>query len=290
MRPGVTERLGLGPDVCHQLNPSLVYGRITGWGQQGPMANQVGHDINFISLTGMLHTIGRAGQTPVPPLNLVGDFGGGSMFLLVGVLSALWERERSGRGQVIDAAMVDGVSVLAQMTHAMRADGAWNDDRQSNLLDGGAPFYDTYVCSDGRHVAVGALEPQFYSSLLEGLGLSAAALPSQDDRAGWPLLREIFCEKFVRRTRDEWTAHFANTNACVTPVLSLAEATRNEHLSQRGTFVMHDDSPQPAPAPRFSRTAAAGAGAESRTLDGRAAVDRWSPAAIGRPVVSTGNH
>ena len=198
-RPGVAERLGVGPVDCHARNPRLVYGRMTGWGQDGPLARHAGHDINYISITGALHAIGRAGERPVPPLNLVGDFGGGSMLLLVGVLAALLEARSSGRGQVVDAAMVDGTSLLMQMTWAFRGQGHWADAREANLLDGGAPYYDTYTCGDGRHVAVGALEPRFYAQLLDGLGLDPATLPAQDDVAGWPVLRSRFTEAFARR-------------------------------------------------------------------------------------------
>ncbi len=254
-RPGVTERLGVGPTDCHARNPRLVYARMTGWGQDGPMAQWAGHDINYISLTGTLHAIGRAGERPVPPLNLVGDFGGGSMLLLVGVLAALWEAERSGQGQVVDAAMVDGASLLAQMVWGLLGQGVWSDERGANLLDGSAPFYDTYTCADGGHVAVGALEPQFYAALLAGLGLDPAALPDQYDRDGWPLLRSRFTEALASRTRDEWAAVFARTDACVTPVLSFAEAAEHPHLLARSTVVTHDGVRQAGPAPRFSRTA-----------------------------------
>ncbi|WP_020661443.1 CaiB/BaiF CoA transferase family protein [Amycolatopsis benzoatilytica] len=253
-RPGVAERLGVGPADCLAVNPRLVYGRMTGWGQDGPLASRAGHDINYLSLTGALHAIGRAGQPPVPPLNLVGDFGGGSMFLLTGVLAALWERERSGRGQVVDAAMVDGASVLSQMIWAFRGEGAWTDERGTNLLDGGAPFYDTYECADGRHVAVGAIEPQFYAKLLDGLGLDAAGPPDQLDREGWPALRARFSEIFRAHPRQHWEKVFADTDACVTPVLTFAEAEHHPHLAARGTITELDGVVQPAPAPRFSRT------------------------------------
>ena len=253
-RPGVVERLGVGPADCLALNPRLIYGRMTGWGQSGPLAERAGHDINYISLTGVLHAIGRADDRPVPPLNLVGDFGGGSLFLVVGVLAALWERERSGEGQVVDAAMVDGASVLAQMLWALRGLGAWNTERASNLLDTGAPFYDTYTCSDGRWVAVGALEPQFYQALLRGLELDQAELPDQMDRSGWPLLRARFASAFVAKPRDHWAKVFEDTDACVTPVLSLDEVARHPHIVARETLIEIDGIEQPAPAPRFSRT------------------------------------
>jgi alpha-methylacyl-CoA racemase len=254
LRPGVIERLGAGPADCHARNPRLVYARITGWGQQGPLADRAGHDINYIALSGVLHAIGPAGGKPVPPLNLVGDFGGGSMFLVLGVLAALWERERSGTGQVVDAAMVDGVSVLAQMFWSLRACGRWSDQRGANLLDSGVPFYDTYLCADGRYVAVGALEPQFYAALLGGLGLTDADLPVQQDPAGWPVLRRRFTDAFASRRRDEWMAVFEGTDACVTPVLSFAEVPMHPHIAARDTIIEIDGVPQAAPAPRFSRT------------------------------------
>ncbi|GAB3141390.1 alpha-methylacyl-CoA racemase [Amycolatopsis stemonae] len=252
-RPGVAERLGLGPDDCLARNPRLVYGRMTGWGQDGPLAQRAGHDLNYLGITGALHAIGRAGERPVPPLNLVGDFGGGSMLLLTGILAALWERERSGQGQVVDAAMVDGVSVLLQMMWAMRGRGEWSDERGTNLLDGGAPFYDTYECADGRYVAVGAIEPQFYAQLLAGLGLEAD-LPDRLDRTGWPALRARFAEAFHSAPRDHWAKVFDGTDACVTPVLTFEEAREHPHLVARGTLTVVDGVPQAAPAPRFSRT------------------------------------
>ncbi|MEV1291138.1 CaiB/BaiF CoA-transferase family protein [Pseudonocardia sp. NPDC049635] len=253
-RPGVTERLGVGPEDCHARNPRLVYGRMTGWGQDGPMAPRAGHDINYISLTGALHAIGRAGERPVPPLNLVGDFGGGSMLLVVGVLAALWEARASGTGQVVDAAMVDGVSVLNQMFWGFLAQGAWVDERGVNLLDGHAPFYDTYECADGGHMAVGALEPQFFAQLLAGLEVSAEEIGDQYDRAGWPAMRARFTEVFASKPRDEWAAVFEHTDACTTPVLSFEEAAANPHLVARNTVVTADGVRQAAPAPRFSRT------------------------------------
>ncbi|MBX7433422.1 CoA transferase [Mycobacterium sp. Y57] len=256
-RPGVTERLGLGPDDCAELNPRLIYARMTGWGQDGPRAQQAGHDINYISLNGALHAIGRAGERPVPPLNLVGDFGGGSMFLLVGVLSALWEREHSGTGQVVDAAMVDGSSVLSMMMWAFRGMGMWSDERGVNMLDTGAPYYDTYTCADGRYVAVGAIEPQFYAQLLAGVGLDAAELPDQNDMRRWPELRARLTEAFAAHDRDHWAKVFAGTDACVTPVLSFAEVESEPHNTERDTFYRENGYLYPAPAPRFSRTAPA---------------------------------
>ncbi|MBV9011995.1 MAG: CoA transferase [Pseudonocardiales bacterium] len=254
LRPGVTERLGVGPADCHARNPALVYARMTGWGQEGPLAERAGHDINYIALSGVLHAIGTAGGKPVLPLNLVGDFGGGSMFLVTGVLAALWERKRSGTGQVVDVAMVDGVSVLAQMFWSLRASGLWSQARGSNLLDSGAPFYDTYACSDGGYIAVGALEPRFYATLLQGLGLAGAELPKQLDPEGWPVLRQRFTEVFASRSRDEWVAVFEGTDACVTPVLSFAEVPRHPHIAARDTIITLGGVAQAAPAPRFSRT------------------------------------
>jgi alpha-methylacyl-CoA racemase len=255
-RPGVTERLGVGPEDCHARNPRLVYARMTGWGQDGPMAQRAGHDINYISLTGALHAIGRAGERPVPPLNLVGDFGGGSMLLVIGVLGALWEAQRSGQGQVVDAAMIDGVSVLSQMFWGFLAHKIWVDEPESNLLDGAAPFYDTYTCADGKHVAVGSIEPQFYAALLNGLGLADADLPAQHDRERWPELRARFVAAFATRTRDEWAAAFEGIDACVTPVLAFGEVAEHPHVAARGTIVERDGFSQAAPAPRFSRTPA----------------------------------
>ncbi len=265
-RPGVAERLGLGPDDALARNPRLVYGRMTGWGQDGPLAERAGHDINYLSLTGLLHAIGPADAPPVPPLNLVGDFGGGSMLLVVGVLAALWERSESGRGQVIDAAMVDGASLLGQMVWAYRGMGVWSDERESNILDGAAPYYATYTCADGRHVAVGAIEAPFYAQLLAGLGLAGEDLPGQHDRAGWPVLRARIGGAIAARPRDAWTEVFAGTDACVTPVLTFTEALTDPHLAARATFVTVDGVDQPAPAPRFSRTPAAAPVGPSRTI------------------------
>jgi alpha-methylacyl-CoA racemase len=253
-RPGVAERLGLGPQDCSRVNDKLVYARMTGWGQDGPRSQQAGHDINYLSLNGVLHAIGRAGERPVPPLNLVGDCGGGSMFLITGVLSALWDRQFSGKGQVVDAAMVDGSSVLNQMVWDLRALGMWSDERGANMVDSGAPYYDTYECADSRYVAVGAIEPQFYAALIAGLGLNPADLPGQNDTAGWPDLRARLTEAFKTHDRDHWAAVFLDTDACVTPVLSFAEAHTDAHLSARNTLVRDGDHLTPAPAPRFSRT------------------------------------
>ncbi|MDT7732964.1 MAG: alpha-methylacyl-CoA racemase, partial [Mycobacterium sp.] len=253
-RPGVTERLGLGPADCAKINDRLIYGRMTGWGQTGPRSQQAGHDINYISLNGVLHAIGRAGDRPVPPLNLVGDFGGGSMFLLLGILSALFERQTSGKGQVVDAAMIDGSSVLVQMMWGMRAMGLWTDERGANMLDTGAPYYDTYECADGRYVSVGAIESQFYAAMLAGLGLDPADLPAQNDRSRWPELRAKFTEVFASRDRDHWAKVFADSDACVTPVLAFGEVEIEPHITQRNTFYRAGNGLQPLPAPRFSRS------------------------------------
>ncbi|MBU8812420.1 CoA transferase [Mycolicibacterium goodii] len=253
-RPGVTERLGLGPQDCAKVNERLIYARMTGWGQEGPRALQAGHDINYISLNGTLHAVGRKGERPVPPLNLAGDFGGGSMFLLVGILSALYERQTSGKGQVIDAAMIDGSAVLMQMMWGFRASGMWSDERGTNLLDTGAPYYDTYETADGKYMAVGAIEPQFYAELLKGLGLDSADLPAQNDVARWPELREAFTKAFAAHDRAHWTKVFDGTDACATPVRSFAEVLDEPHVAQRNTFYDDEGNLQPMPAPRFSRS------------------------------------
>lgn len=253
-RPGVAERLGIGPADCHARNPRLVYARVTGWGQDGPLAQRAGHDINYLSLTGVLHAIGRATQRPVPPLNLLGDFGGGSMLLVLGILAALWESQRSGEGQVVDAAMIDGVSILVQMVWGLRPLGQWNDERESNLLDGFAPFYDTYECADGGFVAVGAIEPQFYRALVDGLGLDATTLPDQLDRQHWAATKARFAEIFASRPREHWARLFAATDACVTPVLSFGEVARHPHVAARESVAERSGIVQAMPAPRFSRT------------------------------------
>jgi alpha-methylacyl-CoA racemase len=255
-RPGVMERLGLGPDACAERNPKLVYGRMTGWGQEGPLAQTAGHDIDYIALAGVLHNFTRLGERPVPPLNLVGDFGGGSMFLVMGVLAALLHAQRTGEGQVVDAAMVDGAASLMTMEWAFRGMGIWDTESPgTNLLDTGAPFYEVYECADGKWIAVGAIEAQFYAELLEGMGLAGAAdLPHQMDRAQWPAMKKRFAEVFAAKTRDEWWAIFEGTDACVAPVLSPAEALTQPHLKARSTLVNEWGVDQPAPAPRFSRT------------------------------------
>lgn len=257
-RPGAAERMGIGPAEALERNPRLVYGRITGWGQEGPLAATAGHDINYLALTGALAAFGRDGERPTAPLNLVADFGGGSLYLVVGVLSALVERARSGRGQVIDAAMVDGVASLLQLIWALRGTGQWSDRAGTNLLDGGAPFYDTYACADGRAVAVGALEPAFFRRLVEGLGWedAEAVAAGQYDPRGWPALRARLSAAFAERPRDDWAAAFEGTDACVTPVLTFAEAARHPHLRARETLIEADAVVQAAPAPRFSRTTA----------------------------------
>ncbi|MFJ8025467.1 CaiB/BaiF CoA transferase family protein [Streptomyces sp. NPDC096311] len=261
-RPGVAERLGIGPDVCLRRNPRLVYGRVTGWGQTGPWSQMAGHDIDYIAVTGALHAIGRVGGPPQVPLNLLGDFAGGSMFLLAGVQAALWERERSGRGQVIDAAIVDGTASLTAFVHGVRAAGLWRDERGVNPLDTGAPYYDVYETADGEWMAVGAVEPRFFAALVRVLGLEGA--PPQHDTARWPELRAVLAEAFAGRTRAEWTEIFAGTDACVAPVLSFAEAAEHPQLAARGVLVADEEgagTPLPAPAPRFSRTPARRGGA-----------------------------
>lgn len=255
-RPGTCERLGIGPQECAAVNPRLIFARITGWGQDGPLAQTAGHDINYLSQTGALSAIGYRDRPPVAPLNLLADFGGGSMLVLVGIVTALFEREKSGAGQVIDAAMVDGVSMLAQMMWTMKATGSLADQRESFLLDGGAPFYRVYETSDGGHMAVGSIEPQFFAALLAGLGVDAGEVPAQFDRDRWPDIRAVFEARFAARTRAQWTATFAGTDACVTPVLNWAEAAESEHLLDRGTLVDEHGVRQAAPAPRFSRTPA----------------------------------
>ncbi|GIW42678.1 MAG: CoA transferase [Candidatus Binatia bacterium] len=253
-RPGVMERLGLGPEVCLARNPRLVYGRMTGWGQEGPLAHAAGHDINYIALSGALHPIGRRGERPVPPLNLVGDFGGGGMLLALGIVAALYEREKSGKGQVVDAAMTDGSALLTTIIHGLLAIGFWEDERGVNLLDTGAPFYEVYETADGKYVAVGALEPQFYSELLRLTGLEGEKLPDQMDRTRWPEMKEKFAAVFRTKTREEWCRILEGSDACFAPVLSLREAPRHPHNAARGTFTEFAGIVQPAPAPRFSRT------------------------------------
>jgi alpha-methylacyl-CoA racemase len=253
MRPGVAERLGIGPDTCRERNERLVYGRMTGWGQEGPLRDRAGHDIDYIALIGALDAIGTPDR-PLPPLNLIADFGGGALYLTTGILGALVERERSGTGQVVEAAMIDGAASLMMMFYELRAKGLWQGGRGGNLLDGGAPFYTVYEASDGGFLAVGALETQFFAELIRGLGLDGEDVPDQNDIGRWPELRRLIGAAFATKTRDEWEAVFADTDACVTPVLSMDEAPHHPHNVQRETFVDVGGVAQPAVAPRFSRT------------------------------------
>jgi alpha-methylacyl-CoA racemase len=253
-RPGVAERLGIGPDVCLAENPRLVYGRMTGWGQDGPLADAPGHDINFISVAGVLAHIGRHEQPPTPPLNLVADFGGGGMLLALGVVAALFEAQRSGTGQVVDAAMVDGAAQLMAMVWGHHALGRWRPERGTNIYDSGAPDYEVYETSDGGHLAVGAREPKFFAALLDHLAIDRSAVPAQEDRTRWPELRDRIAEVIRTRTRDEWTAELEGAGVCVSPVLAMDEVLTHPHIRARQTVVERDGVLQPAPAPRFSRT------------------------------------
>ena len=275
-RPGVMERLGLGPDVLLARNPKLVYGRMTGWGQQGPLAAHAGHDIDYIALSGALHAIGRSDDAPVPPLNLVGDFGGGGMLLAFGIACALLEAQRAEKGQVVDAAMIDGASLLTTMFWGMQAAGQWSDVRGANVLDSGAPWYDTYATKDGKFVAIGAIEPKFYVELLERLGLGGEALPEQNDRAAWPILRERFAAAFRMHTRDEWCRIFEDSDACFAPVLTFREAAAHPHAIARHAHITTGGVTQPAPAPRFSRTpGTVRSGPPERGASGREALKDW---------------
>ncbi|MDH6284693.1 CaiB/BaiF CoA transferase family protein [Prescottella agglutinans] len=256
-RPGVAERLGIGPEVCRKRNRRLVYARITGWGQDGPLAHYAGHDINYLALTGALNAIGREGERPHAPLNLVADLGGGSMLAIMGILSALYSREQTGEGDVVDIAMVDGVSALMTMFWTLTENGLWSAERGTNVIDGAAPFYDTYECADGRHIAVGAVESPFYAQLLEGLGLDPADLPDQYDQAAWPIVRKQFAEVFRGQSRDKWVDTFAQLDACVTPVLALDEVSDHPHIAARHTVVESFGQRQPAAAPRFANAAPA---------------------------------
>jgi len=278
-RPGVMERLGLGPDVCLKRNPKLVFGRMTGWGQTGPLAQAAGHDINYIALTGALHGIGHAGGKPVPPLNLVGDFGGGALYLAFGVVCGILEAKRSGQGQVVDAAMTDGSASLMAMFYGMHAAGMWQDDHGVNLLDSGAHFYDTYETRDGKWIALGSIEPQFYRELLEKTGITDHAFEAQMDRTAWPSLKEKIAAVVKTKSRDEWDAIMLGSDVCYAPVLSLAEAPKHPHNAARKTFVEIDGVVQPAPAPRFSRTEPQ---VQNIAPDPRAALAAWgfSPAEI----------
>ena len=279
-RPGVMERLGLGPDILLAANPKLVYGRTTGWGQDGPLAARAGHDIDYIALAGVLHAIGRADGPPVPPLNLVGDFGGGGMLLAFGIACALIEARHSGHGQVVDAAMIEGASLLTTMLWGLQAAQQWNDVRGTNVLDSGAPWYDTYETKDHRYVAVGAIEPKFYAELLDRLGLAAAALPDQNDRTGWPVLRARLAAAFGAKTRDEWSRVFEGSDACVAPVLTFTEAARHPHFAARNSHIAVGEVTQPAPAPRFSRTpGAVRRPSPERGALGREALAEWGFAA-----------
>lgn len=253
-RPGVMERLGLGPEVCHERNPRMVYGRMTGWGQTGPLAHAAGHDINYIALTGALHAIGRAGETPPPPLNLVGDFGGGAMMLAFGIVCGLLEARNSGRGQVVDAAMTDGASLLMAMMYGAKAAGRWTNNRGANRLDGGAHYYDTYECADGKYIAIGSNEPQFYSLLLEKCGVTDPAFQAQTDESQWPELKKKIATVFKGKTRSEWCAVMEGTDVCFAPVLDMDEAPQHPHNRARNTFIEIQGVIQPGPAPRFSRT------------------------------------
>jgi alpha-methylacyl-CoA racemase len=270
-RPGVAERLGVGPADCLARNPALVYGRMTGWGQDGPLASSAGHDIGYIAVTGALHAIGRSGGPPQVPVNYLGDFGGGSMFLALGVVAGLLSARATGRGRIVDAAIVDGASMLQAMTYGLLADGEWTDERGVNRLDTGTPYYDVYATADGRHMAVGALEPQFYAAFVELLfapdGLPAEApLPDRGDPANWPELRERFADRFAERSQEEWTKVFSGTDACVAPVRSLTEAATDPHLAARGTYVTSGGVLQPAPAPRFADVTDATPGASIPAL------------------------
>ena len=263
-RPGTCERLGIGPEQCAAVNPRLIFARMTGWGQDGPLASTAGHDINYLSQTGALNAIGYRDRPPVVPLNLIADFGGGSMLVLLGIVAALYEREKSGQGQVVDAAMVDGVSLLAQAMWTIKSTGRLSDARESFMLDGSCPYYRTYETADGKYMAVGSIEPQFFAELIAGLGLSADEVPAQSDLAGRPEMARIFTERFAAKTRDEWTAIFEGTDACVTPVLDWTEAAASTHLRERGTLVDVDGTTQAAPAPRFSRSSTGPVGSPPR--------------------------
>ncbi|HWU33371.1 MAG TPA: CaiB/BaiF CoA-transferase family protein [Marmoricola sp.] len=280
-RPGVAEARGVGPSALHAVNPGLIYARMTGWGQHGPLSSRAGHDINYIALAGALEAIGREGERPYPPLNLLGDFAGGSMFLVAGVLAALFERTTSGRGQVIDAAMVDGASLLMSFVQGLRDAGLWSGKRGTNTLDGGAYYYDTYECSDGGFVAVGCVEAQFRTAFLSGLGLEDPGLdfPGVADRATWNAFRNVVADRILTRTRDEWAATFEGSDACVTPVLAASEAPLHPHHVARNAFVNVDGEDQPAPAPRFSRSVAEHP-APPNDVDVEHILDRWSASAL----------
>jgi alpha-methylacyl-CoA racemase len=281
MRPGVTERIGIGPDACLARNPRLVYGRMTGWGQTGPLAGAAGHDMNYISITGTLHGLGQDKARPHFPANLVGDFGGGSTYLVIGILAALLETRGGGKGQVVDAAIVDGTAHLNAMTAAFLAGGTFREERAANLLDGGAPFYDVYETADGRHMSVGALEPQFYAEFARLLGLPEDA-PGQLDLDRYDELRALIRDRFLTRTQAEWTEVFEGTDACVAPVIPMTEAFEHPHMRQRGVFLERDGLVQPAPAPRFSRTEAtlSSPPAEKAGAQTREALEAWGIADV----------
>jgi alpha-methylacyl-CoA racemase len=285
-RPGVAERLGVGPDDCARVNPRLVYGRMTGWGQHGPLAQAAGHDLGYVATTGALYAIGRAGGPPQVPMNLLGDFAGGAMYLVTGVLAALLRARKDGRGQVVDAAIVDGTAHLSTMIVGLRASGAWQDERGTNLLDTGTPYYDVYETADGRHMALAALEPQFYEAFVSRFG--AEDLPDRHDLAQWPTLRERIARRFAEKTQAEWTEVFDGTDACVAPVFTFAEAAKGPHLAARQTYVEHHGVVQPAPAPRFSRTPATlGSPPASRGgQDSRATLQDWGVADVDRLIAS----
>ncbi|KRB84046.1 CaiB/BaiF CoA transferase family protein [Noviherbaspirillum sp. Root189] len=275
-RPGVMERLGLGPDTCLERNPRLVYGRMTGWGQHGPLAHAAGHDINYIALSGALHAIGRPGEPPVVPLNYIGDFGGGGMLLAFGVVCALLEARRSGKGQVVDAAMTDGAALLSAMMYGFRADGSLNNQRGENLLDGGAHFYNTYACADGKYISIGSIEPQFYALLIQLCGIDDPAFQAQRDPHGWPILKYRLADVFRTKTREEWCALMEGTDVCFAPVLDWDEAPEHPHNRSRETFISVDGVTQPAPAPRFSRTTPDRPSAPTRPgSDGDAILHDW---------------
>jgi len=271
-RPGVMERMGLGPEVCQTRNPGLVFARMTGWGQDGPMAQMAGHDINYLGLTGFLNATGRADDVPTPPLNIGADYAGGTMFLLFGIMAALFERQSSGKGQVVDAAMVDGASALMALIHTWIARGQWSERREANLLDGGAPFYRAYACADGKFLSVGPLEPQFFAELVRLAGLPEDHKATQMDARQWPARRDTYADVFAQKTRDDWMAIFDGTDACVAPILSWSEAAEHPHLAARDTFFTRNGVTQAAPAPRFGRTPTAtpglpaAAGADTETL------------------------
>ena len=267
-RPGVTERLGIGPDDCLRRNPRLIYGRMTGWGQEGPLAHAAGHDINYIALSGALHSFGRRGEAPVPPLNMVGDFGGGALYLALGVVAGLLETQKSGKGQVVDAAMVDGAASLMTAIYGMHGSGFWTNERGDNILDTGAHYYEVYETKDGKYVAIGSIEAKFYEELLRLSGLKGEDLPHQNDRSSWPAMKDRLKTLFRARTREEWCKIMEGSDVCFAPVLNMDEAPRHPHNRHRGTFVEQGGLTQPAPAPRFSRT----------------------PSAIARPPARPGEH